>query len=119
MGQFLRSVRADEFGSCQMGFDRKMEVILTRLRTGHVELNAYLYRFNMCIIDECNFCKVPEDVDHYIMHCHKYSASRLVLFDRLHSLGLEELSLGLILCGSCSGPSRPGRELSYELQQHL
>ena len=58
----------------------------------------------MCITDECNFCKVPEDVEHYLMHCHKYSASRLVLFDRLHSLGLEELSLGLILDGSCSGP---------------
>ena len=52
VGQFLRSVRGDEFGSCQMGFDRKTEVILTRLRTGHVELNAYLYRFNMCITDE-------------------------------------------------------------------
>ena len=58
----------------------------------------------MCITDECNFCKVPEDVDHYLTHCHKYSASRLVLFDRLHSLGLEELSHGLILGGSCSGP---------------
>ena len=115
VGQFLRSVRGDEFGSCQMGFDRKTEVILTRLRTRHVELNAYLYRFNMCITDECNFCKVP-DVEPYLMHCLKYSASRLVLFDRLHSLGLEELSLGLILGGSCSGP---GREVSYELQQHL
>ena len=80
-----------------------MEVILTRLRTGHAELNTYLYRFNMCITDECNFCKVPEDVEHYLMHCHKYSASRLVLYDRLHSLGLEELSLRLILGGSCSG----------------
>ena len=100
LGQFLRSVRGDEFGSCQMGFDRKTEVILTRLRTGHVELNTYLYRFNMCITNECNFCKVPEDVVHYLMHCHKYSASRLVLFDQLHSLGFEELSLGLILGGS-------------------
>ena len=88
---------------CHMGFDRKTEVILTSLRTGHVELNAYLYRFNMCITEECNFCIVPEDVEHYLMHCHKYSASRLVLFDRLHSLGLEELCLGLILGGSCSG----------------
>ena len=58
----------------------------------------------MCITDKCNFCKVPEDVEHYLLHCHKYSASRLVLFDRLRSLGLEELSLGLILGGSCSGP---------------
>ena len=42
-GQFLRSVRKDEFGLTEMQFDRKTEVILTRLRTGHVELNAYLY----------------------------------------------------------------------------
>ena len=87
-----------------MGFDRKIQVILTRLRTGHVELNAYLYRFNMCIVDECNFFKVPEDVEHYHMHYHKYCASRLVLFDRLHCLGFEKFSLGLILRGSCSGP---------------
>ena len=58
----------------------------------------------MCITDEYNFCKVPEDVEHYLIHCHKYSASRLVIFDRLHGLGLEELSLGLILGGSCSEP---------------
>ena len=60
----------------------------------------------MCITDECNFCEVPEDVEHYCMHCHKYSASRLVLFDRLHSLVLEAqaMALGLILGYSCSGP---------------
>ena len=61
---------------------------------GHVELNAYLYRFDMCYTDECSFCKISEDVEHYLMHCHKYSASRLILFDRLRSLGLEELSVG-------------------------
>ena len=41
-GQFLRSVRKDQFGPTEMQFDRKTEVILTRLRTGYVELNAYL-----------------------------------------------------------------------------
>ena len=87
-----------------MQFDRKTEVILTRLRTGHMDLNAYLYRFDMCYTDECSFCKIYEDVEHYLMHCHKYSASRLILFDRLRSLGLEELSVGVILGGGCSGP---------------
>ena len=105
-GQFLRAVRGDEFGSTHVQFNRKTEVILTRLRTGHVELNAYLYRFGMCATDECSFCKISEDVEHYLMHCHKYCASRLILFDRLHSLGLEELSVGAILGGACSGPRR-------------
>ena len=103
-GQFLRYVRKDEFAPTEMQFDRKTEVILTRLRTGHVELNAYLYRFDMCYADECSFCKICEDVEHYLMHCHKYSASRLILFDRLCSLSLEELSVGVILGGGCSGP---------------
>ena len=58
----------------------------------------------MCYTDECSFCKISEDVEHYLMHCHKYSASRLILFDRLRSLGLEELSVGAILGGGCSGP---------------
>ena len=80
-----------------------MEVILTKFRTGHVELNAYLYRFDMCYTDECSFCKISEDVEHDLMHWHKYSASRLILFDRLRSLGLEELSVGVILGGGCSG----------------
>ena len=35
-GQFLRSVRKDEFGPAEIQFYRKTEVILTRLRTGHV-----------------------------------------------------------------------------------
>ena len=91
VGQFLRLVRGDEFGSCHMGFDRKTEVILTRLRTWHVELNAYLYRFNMRITDKWNFCKLPEDVEHRL----KYSASKLVLFDQLHSLGLATLRICL------------------------
>ena len=55
----------------------------------------------MCYTDECSFCKISEDVEHYLMHCHKYSASRLILFDRLR---LEEVSVGVILGGGCSGP---------------
>ena len=51
-----------------------------------------------------SFCKVPEDVEHYLMHYHKYSVSRLILFDMLHSLGLEELSVLVILGGGCSEP---------------
>ena len=34
---------------------------------------------------------------------HKYSASRLILFDKLCSLCREELSLSVILGGGCSG----------------
>ena len=77
-----------------MGFDRKTEVILTRLTTGHVELNAYLYRFNMCITDECNFCKVPEDVEHYLMHCHKYSAPDLSFLTDSIAWALRSCLLG-------------------------
>ena len=69
-----------------------------------MELNAYLYRSDMCYTDECSFCKISDDVEHYLMHCHKYSASRLILFDRLRSLGLEKLSVGVILGGGCYGP---------------
>ena len=113
-GQFLRSVRKDEFGPTQMQFDRKTEVILTRLRTGHVELNAYLYRFDMCYTDECSFCKISEDVEHFLMHCHKYSALRLILFAMLCSLALEEQSVEVILAGGfILGPGREAFSENY------
>ena len=59
----------------------------------------------MCITGECNFCKVLEDVEHFLMHCHKYSASRLSIAWALRSCLLPLAgALGLILGGSCSGP---------------
>ena len=48
------------------------------------ELNVYLYQFDVCFPDQSSFYKIFEDVEHYLMHCHKYCASRLILFDRLH-----------------------------------
>ena len=39
--QFLRTIRKDAFGPTEIQFDMKTEVILTRLRTDHVKLNAY------------------------------------------------------------------------------
>ena len=65
-GQFLRSVRKDEFGPTEMQFDTKTEVSLRRLRTGHVELNSYLYRFNGLAYSYL-FCGI---LYHKVTHCY-------------------------------------------------
>ena len=61
---------------------------------GHLARVGNNNRFDMCFTTECSFCKFFEDVEQYLMHCHKSSyltgchkSSRLILFYQLNSLG--------------------------------
>ena len=42
--------------------NRRIEVIISRLRIGHVGLDNYMNRFNMSDTDICMKCKIPETV---------------------------------------------------------
>ena len=49
--------------------NRKVEVIQTRLRLGKARLNHYLKVINQHTDGLCHTCKVPETIEHYILHC--------------------------------------------------
>jgi len=74
---------------------RRQASILIQLRTGHVPLQAYLYRFKLAETSSCSSCgNEPETVCHYLMHCSAYDEQRRRLrrtLGRDQSLGLEIL----------------------------
>ena len=39
-----------------------------------------------CISDKCDSCNVPENVEHVILWCNKYSAERISLHDKIYGL---------------------------------
>jgi hypothetical protein len=55
-----------------------------QLRSGHVPLNLYLYRFKRVGSPRCPACGHPnETVEHYMLHCPKYSHERWNLLRRV------------------------------------
>ncbi|KAJ7150969.1 hypothetical protein C8R43DRAFT_834675, partial [Mycena crocata] len=67
---------------------------LTQMRTSHIGLNAYLFRFNLAPSPSCDLCSAPETVPHFLLSCPRYRRQRLDLILRL---GTARLSLRLLL----------------------
>lgn len=42
------------------------------LRSGHSPLNSYLHRFKQHDTGNCDQCKIPESVAHFVLHCASY-----------------------------------------------
>ncbi|KAK7012463.1 hypothetical protein R3P38DRAFT_3588267 [Favolaschia claudopus] len=68
--------------------------VLTQLRTGHIGLNAYLFRFHLAPSPLCPHCNMPESVPHLLLACPAYRTQRLRLFTRL---GTARVSLRRLL----------------------
>ncbi|KAK7002023.1 hypothetical protein R3P38DRAFT_3215776 [Favolaschia claudopus] len=68
--------------------------IITQLRTGHIGLNAYLFRFHLAPSPFCPHCNALESVPHLLLSCPAYRAQRLRLFIRL---GTARVSLRRLL----------------------
>ena len=76
-GQALKSIRTNIQQKVPIiTRNRRAEIVLYRLRTGHVGLAQYLNRFNMKETDLCDQCQVPETVQHFLVHCAKYKLAR-------------------------------------------
>ena len=67
---------------------RATETALTRLRLSHVELNAYLHRFNQADSPLCQACGSPETVDHYLLYCRRFAQARWKLRSTLQRSGI-------------------------------
>jgi hypothetical protein len=46
--------------------------VLTQLRTSHLALNSYLFRFHLGPSPDCALCLVPETVPHFLLACPAY-----------------------------------------------
>ncbi len=43
-------------------------------------------KMTKCVYDKCDGCNVPENVEHVILWCNKYSAERIILRDMMYGL---------------------------------
>jgi hypothetical protein len=68
--------------------------VLTQLRTGHIGLNDFLFRFHLAPSPACALCNTPESVPHFLLLCPAYRRQRL---DLVRRLGTARLSLKLLL----------------------
>ena len=67
--------------------------IITRLISGHVQLNEYMYSINLRNDPYCTHCKTEDDnfiyyneyesIDHYLLHCSSFIEQRNQLFDNI------------------------------------
>ena len=58
------------------GLTRPDAQIITQLRTGKCRLNSYLHRIKAADSDECELCRRPETVRHFLVECTRWTAER-------------------------------------------
>ena len=61
---------------------------LTRLRVGlsHLRSHKYKYNFRDTSSNSCSCSNIPEDVQHYLLHCRLYQHRRSKLFGNLRQI---------------------------------
>ncbi|KAJ7659009.1 hypothetical protein B0H17DRAFT_842174, partial [Mycena rosella] len=54
------------------GLSRPQCSVWTQLRTSHIGLNAFLYRFHLAPSPDCPLCLVPKTVPHFLLSCPRF-----------------------------------------------
>ena len=106
-GLFLKGIR-DEVGYNPILFhskNRRAQVVMNRLRMGHVGVRSYLYRFHMaedeyCQNPPCHQDETPETIEHFLLYCPATQSARQALTTRLQNIGVNDLSLKTLLLGN-------------------
>ena len=58
------------------GLEKGEAAVIFHLRSGHAPLNDYLKRFNHHATGKCDYCRIPETVAHYVLHCPQFKQQR-------------------------------------------
>ena len=101
-GKHLRSIKDNIWERIpSYKFRRKQETTIYRLRLGHIELNAQLYRFNLKDTALCGHleCNKEETVEHFLCECIAHTNQRRILQQRLADLKENTLSVKVLLGG--------------------
>lgn len=91
--------------------NRRMQVVISRLRIGHVGLNSYLNRFNMRDTSECQYCPIEETVEHFLLECPQYDGPRNVLINKLRCMNITNISIKVILSGDSTLSKKENRKI--------
>lgn len=55
-----------------------------RLQTGHCRLNKHLYKIGVKDSPNCDYCHIPETVEHFLMLCSEFNDQRSFLINSAH-----------------------------------
>ena len=85
--------------------NRRLQVIINRLRIGHVGLNKYLHRFKMseteyCQEQTCLDLEITETIEHYLLDCPSYRSYRQTLKQSMLILGIRSFDIKTLLLGN-------------------
>ena len=58
---------------------KKIDRVITKLQTGHTNLNNHLKKFKKHTTGNCPHCKQPETPEHALIHCTHYLTHRTAL----------------------------------------
>ena len=86
--------------------NRKEEVILARLCTGHAATEAYRARFSMIDSNLCVTCATEDNIEHVLLDCQKYLHERNQLIYNLRQNDILDLSVKLLLGGNTRDKSK-------------
>lgn len=82
---------------------RKLEVSLTKLRCRIPPLNFYLHRAGLVPSPLCFLCQEPENIDHFLIHCRRFSSHRKKHFEYLfRNLNIPLDSANILSLGASS-----------------
>ena len=102
-GRLIENIRSWKWVSTGC---RKADVILARLRSGHVRLNQFLHKIGSMDTPFCVHCPgVFETVSHFIMDCPYYSNYRADLRKGIRNCNIADFNLKLLLTGGGFKPN--------------
>ena len=99
-GFFLLDIQGDvKYNSWVCMDNRRSEVVLARLRTGHAATRAYLNRFSLSDSNQCNSCGAEETIRHILIACNKYQHERNMLLMKISNYNIPNFSVRSLLGG--------------------
>ena len=101
--------------------NRRAQVIINRLRMGHIGVKAYLHRFKMaeedlCQNSDCHADELPETIEHFMLICPAYQQQRETMTNKLRNMNITVISLKMLLLGEDLPLSKQEKVLGIVLE---
>ena len=76
--------------------NRRVDVVLTRLRIGHTALKAHLFQIGLEPSANCEWCGEEEDIRHLFFNCFRHFSHRIELQTRFDHLQVPYITKNLL-----------------------
>ena len=63
-----------------------LPINLNQFISGHSKLNNHQSKINKEILNLCDMCNIPEDLNHHLFECKKFDAERIQLQEKVEEI---------------------------------